>query len=213
MKNPYEVLGVAKFADPDSIKKAYYTRAKALHPDVGGSSESFDELCQAFALLNDPDARYHYDQTGEFPSRVILHSFDAVAWNTLMEHVAECVVGDEEPHQIDLIARLTGMLERKIGEGETQVKVLLYRRGRIEKVIPRMKRKAASPLPEGQEDDLMNSYLRAQLDQIDRAITNLNLPLTQLRNAKNLLLDYEFEPDRPFSGVHVFAYGGNGTNG
>ena len=57
--NPYEVLGVARGASEDEIKRAYRQRAKELHPDrnKGGvvPAERFLELQAAYDMLTDPD--------------------------------------------------------------------------------------------------------------------------------------------------------------
>ncbi len=59
MKDPYEVLGVAKTATPEEIRKAYRQLAKKLHPDLNpGDShaeERFKEVAAANDLLSDPD--------------------------------------------------------------------------------------------------------------------------------------------------------------
>jgi len=62
----YEVIGVAKTATPDEIKKAYRKLAAKLHPDKpGGNSEKFQELQHAYDILSDPDKRSIYDKYGE----------------------------------------------------------------------------------------------------------------------------------------------------
>lgn len=64
----YEVLGVDKNADADTLKKAYRQLAKKYHPDVNpGDKEAeakFKEASEAYAVLSDPEKRQKYDQFG-----------------------------------------------------------------------------------------------------------------------------------------------------
>nr|KYP39713.1 DnaJ protein isogeny ANJ1 [Cajanus cajan] len=61
----YEILGVAKNASQDDLKKAYKKAAIKNHPDKGGDPEKFKELAQAYEVLSDPEKREIYDQYGE----------------------------------------------------------------------------------------------------------------------------------------------------
>ncbi len=63
----YEVLGVAKDAAADAIKKAYRKLAIQLHPDrnkAKDAEDKFKELSEAYAVLSDPEKRARYDQLG-----------------------------------------------------------------------------------------------------------------------------------------------------
>ena len=50
----YSILGVAKNASSDEIKKAYRKLASQHHPDKGGDKNKFQEVQAAYEVLSDP---------------------------------------------------------------------------------------------------------------------------------------------------------------
>lgn len=64
----YEVLGVAKTANDDEIKRAYRNLAKKYHPDVNkddkSAEEKFKEINEAYEVLSDSQKRAAYDRYG-----------------------------------------------------------------------------------------------------------------------------------------------------
>lgn len=66
-KDYYQVLGVARDASADDIKRAYRKLARKYHPDVSkepGAEARFKEINEANAVLQDPEKRAAYDQLG-----------------------------------------------------------------------------------------------------------------------------------------------------
>ena len=61
-KSFYDTLEVDKSATLEEIKLAFKRRALQVHPDKGGSKESFHLVYQALETLADPAARKKYDQ-------------------------------------------------------------------------------------------------------------------------------------------------------
>ncbi|MDR3620694.1 MAG: DnaJ C-terminal domain-containing protein [Paludisphaera borealis] len=64
----YEVLGVARDATPEAIKKAYRSLARKHHPDVNpgdkAAEKQFKEVQQAYDVLADQEKRSMYDRYG-----------------------------------------------------------------------------------------------------------------------------------------------------
>lgn len=64
-KDYYEILGVAKSAGADEIKRAFRKLAHQHHPDKGnGNAEKFKEINQAYQVLSDDSKRKAYDTYG-----------------------------------------------------------------------------------------------------------------------------------------------------
>ena len=63
----YEVLGVPRDADQDSIRRAYRKLARTYHPDLNSDTDAedrFKEIGEAYEVLSDPEKRERYDRLG-----------------------------------------------------------------------------------------------------------------------------------------------------
>ena len=65
MKDYYQILGIAKNASSEEIKKAYYKLAHKYHPDKGdGDEKRFKEINEAYQTLSNKEKRSQYDRFG-----------------------------------------------------------------------------------------------------------------------------------------------------
>jgi len=67
-KDYYEVLGVARGAEAEAVKRAYRKLARKYHPDVSkekNAESKFKEVQEAYEVLRDPEKRAAYDQLGQ----------------------------------------------------------------------------------------------------------------------------------------------------
>lgn len=110
----YTLLDVAESATFAEMKRAYYRRAKACHPDLHAGSarkeEEFKRLVQAFNVLSDPDQRQAYDEQlrfardiDELPAQArhdgyYRHDGDAIMDCIADDILEELVVGNHVPH-------------------------------------------------------------------------------------------------------------------
>src|ERR1700758_2598343 len=63
----YQILGVARAATAEDIKKSYRRLARKYHPDVSkekDAEQKFKEVQEAYEVLKDPEKRAAYDQLG-----------------------------------------------------------------------------------------------------------------------------------------------------
>lgn len=68
MADYYDLLGVSRDSDDDTLKRAYRRLARQYHPDINkepGAEDRFKEIGRAYEVLSDPQTRARYDQFGE----------------------------------------------------------------------------------------------------------------------------------------------------
>ena len=119
----YQILGVAKTATADEIKKAYRKQARKYHPDVSKEADAetrMKEVNEANAVLSDPEKRAAYDQAGSRyrPGQEFQPPPD---WGTGFEYSgdgAHGFYGDQSAEFSDFFSSLFGQAGSGRGAGE-----------------------------------------------------------------------------------------------
>lgn len=86
MKDPYKVLGVARDADPATIRKAFKALARKYHPDMNkdpAAEATFKEVNAAYEILGDEQKRALWDEFGELSTRPGFDADQARAWKSM----------------------------------------------------------------------------------------------------------------------------------
>ena len=95
--NYYDILGVAKDAAQDDIKKAYRKLAHQHHPDRGGDEAQFKKVSEAYSILSNAEKRRQYDMfgasgAGGFPGGTA-GGFGGAQWNGNFEDLNDMFGG------------------------------------------------------------------------------------------------------------------------
>jgi len=132
----YEILGVSRDCDFAELRKAYFKRAKACHPDRHGGSrekeEEFKRLVAAFDTLSDPLRRRRHDislgfaadDTGAFASVEGYSIMDTPADDTL----EEIIVGNNPPRDTTLATLFRDLESTEVFMAFREGKNLYYQR-------------------------------------------------------------------------------------
>lgn len=86
MKDPYQVLGVARDANQEAVKKAFRKLAREHHPDRDkspGAEERFKEINAAYDVLGDEEKRKLWDEFGELSQKPGFNAEQARAWQRM----------------------------------------------------------------------------------------------------------------------------------
>jgi len=99
----YEILGVARTADQETIKKAYRRLALEYHPDRNPNNpeaeEKFKLINEAYEVLSDPQKRREYDLFGQVRSAGSAGSTYADPFAQIIEEFFQGVYGKERRHR------------------------------------------------------------------------------------------------------------------
>jgi curved DNA-binding protein CbpA len=184
----YEVLGVKRTAARRDIHKAYRRKAKAAHPDSGGSVAAFNELVLAYSVLSDQQRRNRYDNTGEIdPPRP--DNSDGAAIEIIAEKLGLVIHAEQDLASMDVGRLIEQAIRDDIAARKASVAHQQRASKRLGALRARAKRKA-----EG-ETNLMGRVLDWHEAAIQNHIKKHEGSIRFLERALEILKDYSFTDD------------------
>lgn len=195
--DPYEVLGAAREATPDGLKRLYRDLTKRHHPDVGGDRASWDQLTLAYEILSDPDRRAFFDQTGRIdapdPGQESQQAHELLAQH--MASFADMFVRvnfdpRHDPRRQPIMELVGEYLRKEIAEAEQAIQTGRSHANFARDYIKRITRREGV----GGVDRIV-AILNAKLRHIEDQIIQVEGVVRVRKIALAALADYSFERD------------------
>jgi DnaJ-class molecular chaperone len=191
--DPYAMLGVGRKATTPQIRSAYRRKAAKAHPDHGGSPEDFRRLKQAESVLIDPEARAHYDRTGEIIEKSPASTLDQQATGIIAGMLYGLIDDvNADIFKADVIAIMVAHLQKGIAANQANVTGFERKIERAERMRGRFRKKKADPEA---GPNLVEMMLAARIPEYQRAIEAAKNAATVGERAVEILSDYSFEAD------------------
>ena len=186
MENLYEILGVSKDATPKEIKKAYYNKAKELHPDKEeGDTAKMQLLISAYEVLSDPDRRKLYDATGKVENQ----SKESLIDEMLVEMFVLALQGAEEDIKYkDIVKKAKGIAFENITAQRKSIKAANDEIKAFEEVYSRLKRKNGLP-------NIISDRIKGSIESIQGMVVEMEGRLNILTEVHNAFNDYSYKTD------------------
>lgn len=174
----YELLGVDRDADADTIKAAWRRKASAAHPDrKGGSEAAMQAVQEAYDCLSDPEKRAAYDAGEAVLSEA---AAQAAAADVLRGMFSDCI-GNGSFHVPTTIAlrldRDLRMLKANLTEMPKARQTLLRWRDRVQRTTD--------------GENIFDAVLADKLREVDEAIHQTTMHIDWNRRAAAMLAEYE----------------------
>jgi curved DNA-binding protein CbpA len=186
----YQLLGIKRAATREEIRKAYRRKAKASHPDSGGSAEAFNALAAAHDVLADERRRERYDTTGVIeqarPDNVDGSAIEVIAQKLgLLNHA------EQDLSALDIGAVLARTIRDDIGLRQTGIANQKRAIERAAALRARVKRKGQG------EDNALARVLDWHEGAAKDSVRKNEEAVRSMERALEILELYSFGEDRP----------------
>ena len=177
--NPYDILGVDKETSAEDIKKAFKSKSKILHPDTGGSPETFNNLKKAFDILTDPAKKILYDDYGMDD----LFNVEKEAKLTAIQIVVSAL--DGLPESCEAGEEITSIFENCLRELKLQEEQARKAKDKLQLRLNNIQIKPA--------DDFLSNEIIRVIRGYEKAIKNAQLNHYIHEVAFGLVKEYKFD--------------------
>lgn len=198
----YSLLGVARSASRDIIRKAFRAKIKTAHPDLGGDPVAFGQLMLAHDVLVDEERRETYDKTGSTEPPRREDYLRGVALGLLGELMGSILTADAtgNPNTANLQVIGVEHLEKSIVRLEQQLAA-------IDKAQKRAKSMMGRWLGPREQENVLEGVLRAQDAHLGNSRANVLGQIQAYKLAITILKDHRFRYDQVNTHVtHVHAF-------
>lgn len=188
MTDLYAVLGLGRDAKPIQIKSAYRKKAKAAHPDHGGSADIFAELNQAYRILANPALRALYDETG-CAEALLPETIDAPALILINGLLAQILANDENFLEVDIVKAMSEALAKEIVNHRKAITKLTRAQGRAQRMKGRFR------LRDGRAENRFDPWLDWHVGYSADEIKVNKQHVAHRERAIEILQGYTFQPE------------------
>lgn len=187
MTDLYAVLGLGRNAKPTQIKSAYRKKAKAAHPDHGGSAQAFADLNRAYKILSDAALRTKYDETGEIDP-LQAENADGPALNLINAMLAQVLAHDQDFIEVDLIGAMSDAFAKEIASHKKVITTL-------KRVQTRARRMQGHFKPKKDTENRFDPWLDWHVNYAAEKIRENEAHVAHRKRAVSILSGYTFQSE------------------
>lgn len=182
----YEVLGVSRDADKDTIKKAFRKAASDAHPDRGGDSKRMAMVNKAHDVLMDDKRREHYDATGRDTEKQSLDDQCIGKLRGMMLAVVEAAHSNP-------VNQILATLNNELHQLSTMKAAAGKKIARYERAKAALKRKG------GGQANVFAVVFDQTISETKQQMARMDVQAGITKRALEIMRDYEWEgaPDEP----------------